>query len=141
MEPEWDACLQTLEGHTNIVSFVALSSDGTCIASASTDETLKVWDASSGACLQTLEIHDGWAIPMVLFSDAGRTYIFSLSENTNSIKIWDASSGVCVQTLEVFGQPLALVHMLLLPQMIRLSKFGMLAVIPAFKPWRVRGNL
>ena len=87
---------------------MAFSSDGTRITSAWTDETLKVWDASSGACLQTLEIHDGWAIPMVLFSDAGRTYIFSLSENTNSIKIWDASSGVCVQTLEVFGQPLAL---------------------------------
>ncbi|KAL5375855.1 hypothetical protein DPSP01_010851, partial [Paraphaeosphaeria sporulosa] len=49
------ACLQTLEGHSNWVSSVAFSHDSARLASASDDNTVKIWDASSGACLQTLE--------------------------------------------------------------------------------------
>ncbi|KAF2624043.1 HET-domain-containing protein [Macroventuria anomochaeta] len=52
----WSACLQTLEGHNNDVSddvtSVAFSHDSMKLASASWDNTVKVWDASSGACLQ-----------------------------------------------------------------------------------------
>jgi WD40 repeat protein len=33
---------------------VAFSNDGQCFASGSSDETVKIWDATSGACLQTL---------------------------------------------------------------------------------------
>ena len=53
----WSACLQTLEGHSSYVSSVAFSHDSTRLASASDDNTVKIWDASSGACLQTLENH------------------------------------------------------------------------------------
>ncbi|KAH7159301.1 hypothetical protein DER46DRAFT_382282 [Fusarium sp. MPI-SDFR-AT-0072] len=35
---------------------VAFSADGQLLASGSGDETVKVWDAATGACLQTLEI-------------------------------------------------------------------------------------
>ena len=52
---EWSACLQTLEGHSNWVSSVAFSHDSTRLASAS-DKTVKMWDASSGACLHTLDV-------------------------------------------------------------------------------------
>jgi WD40 repeat protein len=53
----WSTCLQTLEGHSDMVSSVAFSHDSTRLASASHDSTVKIWDASSGACLQTLEGH------------------------------------------------------------------------------------
>ncbi|KAF1360166.1 HET-domain-containing protein [Lizonia empirigonia] len=56
MSAGWSACLQTLEGHSNGVSSVAFSHDSSKLASASWDNTVKVWDASSGACLQTLNI-------------------------------------------------------------------------------------
>jgi WD40 repeat protein len=52
----WSACLQTLEGHSSEVSSVAFSHDSSKLASASGDNTVKVWNASSGACLQTLNI-------------------------------------------------------------------------------------
>jgi WD40 repeat protein len=48
----WDAGtgqeLLTLRGHTREVTSVAFSSDGKRIASGSRDETVKVWDASTG---------------------------------------------------------------------------------------------
>jgi WD40 repeat protein len=56
MEDKWSACLQTLEGHSRAVSSVAFSHDSARLASASDDTTVKVWDASSGECLQTLNI-------------------------------------------------------------------------------------
>jgi WD40 repeat protein len=56
MSNSWSACLQTLEGHSDWVNSVAFSHDSARLASASDDNTIKIWDASSGGCLQTLQV-------------------------------------------------------------------------------------
>ncbi|KAH8731665.1 hypothetical protein GQ44DRAFT_585451, partial [Phaeosphaeriaceae sp. PMI808] len=97
MSDNWSACLQTLEGHSNIVSSVVFSHDSTRLASASRDSTIKIWDASSGACLQTLKGHSYWVNSVVFSHDSTR---LASASRDSTIKIWDASSGACLQTLK-----------------------------------------
>jgi WD40 repeat protein len=47
--------MQTLEGHSGGVFSVTFSPDASRLVSASDDSKVKIWDASSGTCLQTLK--------------------------------------------------------------------------------------
>jgi len=48
-------CIRTLLGHTNSVSSLTFNFDGSHLASGSLDNTIKIWDVSSGICLQALD--------------------------------------------------------------------------------------
>ncbi|KAL2884620.1 Vegetative incompatibility protein HET-E-1 [Ceratocystis lukuohia] len=97
VEANWDACLQTLEGHSDYVTSVVFSNDGQRLASGSSDETVKIWDATSGACVQTVEGHHR-QVTSVAFSNDGQRLASGSDDRT--VKIWDATSGACAQTLE-----------------------------------------
>jgi WD40 repeat protein len=98
MADKWNACLQTLEGHSGSVSSVAFSHDSTRLASASDDRAVKIWDAGSGECLQTLEGHSGWVRSVAFSHDSTR---LASASSDRTVKIWDAGSGKCLQTLNI----------------------------------------
>jgi NACHT domain/WD domain, G-beta repeat len=56
VDENWSSCLQTLEGHTRSVNSVAFSHNGQRLASCSDDQTVRIWDAETGALQQTLKI-------------------------------------------------------------------------------------
>ncbi|KAH0551763.1 hypothetical protein GP486_007019, partial [Trichoglossum hirsutum] len=72
MGDKWSACLQTLENHSGPVCSVAFSHDSARLASGSYDGTVKIWDASSGKCLQTLGINK---VPSNISFDTTGSYL------------------------------------------------------------------
>jgi WD40 repeat protein len=94
---DWQSKIMILEGHTNSVSSVAFSADGSRIVSGSGDCTVRVWDAVSGVVLHTLKGHTN-SVYSVAFSSDGLRIVSGSSDCT--VRIWDAVSGVVLHTLK-----------------------------------------
>jgi WD40 repeat protein len=88
-------------GHTSFVSSIAFSPDGKLLASASKDQTVKLWEAASGRQLFTLTQPD--EVLAVAFSPDGKTLATGSRDNT--VRLWDARAGVELRTLRGHGGP------------------------------------
>ncbi|GKZ94884.1 hypothetical protein AnigIFM59636_008615 [Aspergillus niger] len=97
VEEYWDPEMQTLEGHSGSVNSVAFAGDSQLLASSSDDNTIKLWDAATGALKHTLEGHSG-LVNSVAFAGDGQ--LLASSSDDNTIKLWDAATGALKHTLE-----------------------------------------
>jgi len=91
-----DLPLMTIPAKGQILA-VAFSRDGTRIVSGSYDNSVRVWDASTGAELNTLKGHTN-SVNSVAFS-RDSTRIVSGSDD-ESVRVWDVSTGVELNMLK-----------------------------------------
>ncbi|KAH7187735.1 WD40-repeat-containing domain protein [Fusarium oxysporum] len=94
---DWDACLLTLEGHSNRIRSAVFSHDSTMVASASDDMTVRIWDVKTGRCEHVLAGHSGGVNSVVFSHDS--TMVASASWDW-TVRIWDAKTGKCEHVLE-----------------------------------------
>ncbi|RKK99148.1 Vegetative incompatibility protein HET-E-1, partial [Fusarium oxysporum] len=85
------------EGHSEWVDSVVFSHDSKKVASASNDETIRIWDAETGKYERVLEGHS-WSVSSVVFSHDSKKV--ASASNDETIRIWDAETGKCERVLE-----------------------------------------
>ena len=77
--------MRTLSEHSGSVVDLAFSPDGEILASASSDNTVKIWNPATGECLDTLQHKNG--VVCVAFTSDGKTLVSGSVDQT--IKVWE----------------------------------------------------
>ncbi len=98
--------LRTLEGHTDWVLSLAYANNtnttesspvvSPILASSSGDHEIRLWDTSTGNCLQTLRGHSDrvWCIDF-----SPNAQILASASDDKTLKLWNIETGECFQTL------------------------------------------
>ena len=94
--------IAALEGHSDTITAIALSPDGQMILTASSDNTIRLWDSDTGAVLATLRGH-GRQVNGATFSPDSRQVVSASVDQT--VRIWHVKSGA--QRLSLAGDALS----------------------------------
>lgn len=87
-------CEQKFTGHTKAVLCVACMEAGSVFASGSKDCKVRLWSATTGACLNIISGHDG---PITALAPMDAITLLTGSHD-KSVKAWDCLSANCLRT-------------------------------------------
>jgi WD40 repeat protein len=87
--------LHDLEGHTAEVLSIRLSPDEKKLASGAFDGTARIWDASTGALLQIIQVPAEWTFGVAWSADGSK---LATACGDRTLRIWDIANNQLVQT-------------------------------------------
>lgn len=85
-------------GHRAPVKDVQFAPSATCVATASEDQTIRLWDTDTGACALCLDDPFG-SVRKLCFSTNG-SYMMSLSAAGNFVSVWNMKQHIVDNVLE-----------------------------------------
>jgi WD40 repeat protein len=90
--------VSTLEGVTGWANSIVWSHDGSRLAVALRDKTVKVWDPATGQTVSILEGHNELVF-LIAWSPDGSRLASGSADHT--VKIWDLATGHCASTFSI----------------------------------------
>ncbi|MDY7012097.1 MAG: DnaJ domain-containing protein [Cyanobacteriota bacterium] len=88
-------CVGTFEKHADVVTSVAISPDGKVLATGSYDQTIILWQLSSGRTLRTLKGHFDRVYCVAISPDSK---LVASGSGDNNVKLWKISNGQELRT-------------------------------------------
>ena len=93
---ELDPCQLAIQEHAGAVNAVAYFPGGERIASASSDNTIKICNTTSGEVEMELLGHEGEVSSVAISPDGKR---LASGGHDGTVRVWDAATGTCESTL------------------------------------------
>jgi WD40 repeat protein len=90
--------VRLFEGHSQPVYSVDISSDGNYAVSGSTDQTLRLWEMSTGECVRTWEIKTDFIGPVRFTSDC-KYLLIGTTGSVLRVELldWELDDAFCVR--------------------------------------------
>lgn len=88
---------KTFRGHTNTISSLAFHPKKSILATASDDETWKLWSVPTGELIMSGEGHKDW-VSSISFSPGGAQV--ATCSGDSDVKLWDFKSASCSHTFK-----------------------------------------
>lgn len=86
--------MQTIKGHKNEINSIVISSDRKYIVSSSEDDSIKIWEFSTGKVIKTIKLKKAFLLSVAISSD-GRSLI---SGHMDGAKVWSFSGKLLMET-------------------------------------------